>query len=700
MKHLGNISKINVAEAEAVDVVIGGSPCQDLSIAGKRAGLDGARSGLFMEQIRICREMRERDRAAGRAGIDVRPRFCVWENVPGALSSNDGEDFRIVLEEFCKVADPSATVPRPPKGKWKSAGCIVGDGYSVAWRIMDARYYGVPQRRRRISLVADFAGGCAPQILFDEQGMCWNLETSQKAWQGITGHAAGSVGGSGCDWGCKCLNPEDPQTKRIFETEGVFHTLCAGERSGGTADGVCYSIEGNTVDRESNKNGKGFSEDVSVTLNTQDKHAVAYQVEAFGETGQGYWQNGVQTIRAEGENGPSRPTNLVCFHCQPDPISSDDVSQRLGGQAQASSGICYMCYPLNEQIVTRHKALGERTGMGVGKNGDPAFTLQAAHPHMVCYPSVTGSLCARADSSPCVDRGQPFVVEKCGCFMGGQGSAAGGIGYSEQEAPTLKSVMSGGNTVPEVVYDARGNGDGKTVCTITGDHCDRITDYTPLVLATAQGGAEVGKNESPCLMAGHERPIVSAIDCINMKQVGDVSGTLCAKKAGYSLNYQNPVVYTAKMRRKYIVRRLTPMECSRLQGLPDDFADVPAYEDVSDDELDFWREVWAEWAEINGKKPKTDNQIRKWLQAPVSESNQYQIYGNGIALPQWVWVLGRISEKLGKDHPTMASLFDGSGSFPLIWEAINGKGTAVWSSEVNPEAVRVSRYRIGGDASC
>lgn len=624
MKHLGNISKINVAEAEAVDVVIGGSPCQDLSIAGKRAGLDGARSGLFMEQIRICREMRERDRAAGRAGIDVRPRFCVWENVPGALSSNDGEDFRIVLEEFCKVADPSATVPRPPKGKWKSAGCIVGDGYSVAWRIMDARYYGVPQRRRRISLVADFAGGCAPQILFDEQGMCWNLETSQKAWQGITGHAVGSVGGSGCDWECKCLNPEDPQTKRIFETEGVFHTLCAGERSGGTVDGVCYSIEGNTVDRESNKNGKGFSEDVSATLNTQDKHAVCYAP--------------------------------ICFHCQQDPISSDDASQCLGGQAQASSG--------------------------------------------VCYPSVTGSLCARADSSPCIDRGQPFVVEKCGCFMGGQGSAAGGIGYSEQEAPTLKSVMSGGNTVPEVVYDARGNGDGKTVCTITGDHCDRITDYTPLVLATAQGGAEVGKNESPCLMAGHERPIVSAIDCINMKQVGDVSGTLCAKKAGYSLNYQNPVVYTAKTRRKYIVRRLTPMECSRLQGLPDDFADVPAYEDVSDGELDFWREVWAEWAEINGKNPKTDKQIRKWLQAPISESNQYQIYGNGIALPQWVWVLGRISEKLGKDHPTMASLFDGSGSFPLIWEAINGKGTAVWSSEVNPEAVRVSRYRIGGDASC
>ena len=624
MKHIGNISKINVAEAEAVDVVIGGSPCQDLSIAGKRAGLDGARSGLFMEQIRICREMRERDRAAGRAGIDVRPRFCVWENVPGALSSNDGEDFRIVLEEFCKVADPSATVPRPPKGKWKSSGCIVGDSFSVAWRIMDARYYGVPQRRRRISLVADFAGGYAPQILFDEQGMCWNLETSQKAWQGITGHAAGSVGGSGCDWGCKCLNLEDQQSKRLFEVDGSFHSLYAGACGGGKNDGVCYSIEGNTVDRESNKNGKGFSEDVSATLNTQDKHAVFYAP--------------------------------ICFHCQQDPISSDDVSQCLGGQAQASSGIC--------------------------------------------YPSVTGSLCARADSSPCVDRGQPFVVEKCGCFMGGQGSAAGGIGYSEQEAPTLKSVMSGSNTVPEVVYDARGNGDGKTVCTITGDHCDKITDYTPLVLATGQGGAEVGKDESPCLNCNHEQPIAVAKVFSHTSHAGYKKTEPTLRAAGGDIGNGSEglvVQNNEKQGRKYIVRRLTPLECSRLQGLPDDFADVPAYEDVSDRELDFWREVWAEWAEINGKNPKTDKQIRKWLQAPISESNQYQIYGNGIALPQWVWVLGRISEKLGKDHPTMASLFDGSGSFPLIWEAINGNGTTVWSSEVNPEAVRVSRYRIGGE---
>lgn len=547
MKHLGNISKINVAEAEAVDVVIGGSPCQDLSIAGKRAGLDGARSGLFMEQIRICREMRERDRAAGRAGIDVRPRFCVWENVPGTLSSNDGEDFRIVLEEFCKVADPSATVPRPPKGKWKSSGCIVGDGYSVAWRIMDARYYGVPQRRRRISLVADFAGGCAPQILFDEQGMCWNLETSQKAWQGITGHATGSVGGSRGigiilndqavlyaldSMSSNSMKSSNPHSG--FHEETVAKTLQAGgvdptcNQGGNVIIESVYALQGNGIDRAETAgcNGKGWCEDVCYTLNTIDRPGICFKVEQGAK---------------------------------------------------------------------------------------------------VRSPAVPEMVTSTMESEP------------------------------------------GGNTVPGFVYDARGNGDGKTVCTITGDHCNRITDYTPLVLATGQGGAEVGKDESPCLNCNHEQPIAA---------------------------------YGGIPPRKYIVRRLTPLECSRLQGLPDDFANVPAHEDVSDSELDFWREVWSEWAEINGKKPKTDKQIRKWLQAPISESNQYQIYGNGIALPQWVWVLGRISEKLGKDHPTMASLFDGSGSFPLIWEAINGNGTAVWSSEVNPEAIRVSRYRIGGDVSC
>ena len=171
MTHLGDICKINGAEANPVDVIIGGSPCQDLSVAGKRAGLDGERSGLFMEQIRIIKEMRN-------ATNGIRPRYMVWENVPGAFSSNKGEDFRIVLEETAKIADETAAIPRPDKGKWTNAGAIMGDGWSIAWRVFDAQFWGVPQRRRRIALVADFGGQSAPEILFERKGVRGDIAES------------------------------------------------------------------------------------------------------------------------------------------------------------------------------------------------------------------------------------------------------------------------------------------------------------------------------------------------------------------------------------------------------------------------------------------------------------------------------------------------------------------------------------------
>lgn len=182
MKHLGDITKISGYDAPTVDVVIGGSPCQDLSTAGKRAGLAGERSGLFMEQIRIIKEMREKDARSGRTGKHIRPRYMVWENVPGAFSSGTPkrEDFRIVLEEVCKVVDENAVIPRPPQEKWRNSGCIVGNGFSVAWRVHDAQFWGVPQRRRRISLVADFAGESAPEILFERKGVFGDIEEGRE----------------------------------------------------------------------------------------------------------------------------------------------------------------------------------------------------------------------------------------------------------------------------------------------------------------------------------------------------------------------------------------------------------------------------------------------------------------------------------------------------------------------------------------
>lgn len=229
MKHLGDITLIRGDEIEPVDCIIGGSPCQDLSIAGKRAGLSGARSGLFMEQIRVVKEMR---RKYGK------PRYMVWENVPGAFSSNRGEDFRIVLEEIVKVVDESATVPQPPKGRWAHAGCVVGDGYSVAWRVHDAQFWGVPQRRRRIALVADFGGESAPEILFERDGMSGNSEAGGATQEGVAG-----------------------------STES-------------DADQTVWCLQGNGIDRADTAgcNGRGWREDVSYTLNTIDRPAVRYDM--------------------------------------------------------------------------------------------------------------------------------------------------------------------------------------------------------------------------------------------------------------------------------------------------------------------------------------------------------------------------------------------------------------------------------------
>ena len=190
MKHLGDITKIDGAQIEPVDVIITTSPCQDMSVAGKRQGIGGERSGLFFESIRIIKEMRGNTNGKY-------PRFAVWENVPGAFTSNGGEDFRAVLEEFCKIKADNTVVPRPPKrdgkSRWNDAGIILGNDFSVAWRVFDAQFWGVPQRRRRIFVVADFGGGCAPQILFEREGLSRHFAESFQSWEGYAGAAGVSL---------------------------------------------------------------------------------------------------------------------------------------------------------------------------------------------------------------------------------------------------------------------------------------------------------------------------------------------------------------------------------------------------------------------------------------------------------------------------------------------------------------------------
>ena len=261
MVHLGDVTKIDGAAIEKVDVITFGSPCQDLSVAGAQKGIhEGARSSLFFEAVRIIKEMRDSDRATGRTDQRIRPRFAVWENVPGAFSSNGGADFQAVLQAFAKIADPGAFIPR--SAKWNKPGCIVGDGWSIAWRIMDAQHWGktvydrddgnvlshgTPQRRRRIYLVADFASERAGEILFEREGVSGDIEQGREARQGTAGDVERGAGGSG---GVRCLNSWDVQSHRMYDINGSFHTLYASERAGQQSDGVCFHTQQDPVSSE------------------------------------------------------------------------------------------------------------------------------------------------------------------------------------------------------------------------------------------------------------------------------------------------------------------------------------------------------------------------------------------------------------------------------------------------------------------
>ena len=302
MRHLGDITKINGAEIEPVDIVTFGSPCQDLSAAGAQKGLvEGKRSVLFFDAIRIVKEMRG-------ATHGKYPHYVIWENVPGAFSSNKGHDFLAVLQAFVEAAGGDGTdVPEPAsKGgrlKWGNAGSIVGEGFSIAWRVLDAQYWGVPQRRKRIYLVADFGGQHAAEVLFKREGLRRNFAQSRKAWEETTADAVGSTGRNGGAWNEKPDINKDSSTPSypnvfggvsyLFEPRSAFdedwteadvkNALRA--RASTSSHVVCYALQGNGIDRSATAgcNGKGWNEDICYTLNTVDRPATVYQNLKRGE---------------------------------------------------------------------------------------------------------------------------------------------------------------------------------------------------------------------------------------------------------------------------------------------------------------------------------------------------------------------------------------------------------------------------------
>lgn len=659
MAHLGSVTEVHGDKVQPVDVITFGSPCQDLSIAGKRAGLhDGQRSNLFFEAIRIIKEMR--------AATNGRyPAYSVWENVPGAFSSNQGEDFRCVLEEFVRVCDGGGTVPRPDKGKWKSAGEIVGDGFSVAWRQLDAQYWGVPQRRKRIYLVADFRGGRAGEILFERESL-----RGHPAPGGTPGQdtAADAARGAGRSRGVECLNPWDAQSIRQYSPDGVFPALGANSGGGQNRVGVCFAQSQRDELRDlGEKTGalaaeQGMHQQNFVALkclnpwDCQSKRI--YQPEGVYPTlpamdcGGANNQAVLYALDAMSSNSMKSANPHSGFH-------EETVAKTLqaGGVDptcnQGGNVIVEPVYALQGNGIDRADTAGCN---GKGWREDVCYTLNTIDRPAICFKAGQG---AKARSIGASEKVTPTLGSEAGgnsipavCFKERAGCPGGGKGIltnKDDAAFTLSTRTDQNVCYPQVArtptavngtpcidrgqnvvcYDARGNGDGAHVPTLTGDHENRVTDYTAVCVS--------------------ERPLVYGVDCRNAALDEEKTHTLQAKDSGgQSLNCTPSVLTSGRPPRKYIIRRLTPLECCRLQGFPDGWG-VPDHKaTLSDEELAFWQGVRDTCAAISGKQPKkySAEALTKWYNGLHTDSAEYKMWGNGIALPCAAFVLGGIAEAL------------------------------------------------------
>ena len=318
MRHLGDITKINWDEVEPVDCVTGGSPCQDLSIAGKRAGLAGERSGLYMEQIRCVKELRK---ASGRTG-KIRPRYMVWENVPGAFSSNGGKDFAAVLEEAVKIVEPEApSIPIPTK--WPTSGCLMGGGWSIAWRVHDAQFWGVPQRRKRIALVCDFGGHTAPEILFERKGLRGDTAEGGTAREEIAGAAESGFNPAVA----RSLTARADGSPCADRGPNIVCNPHQGGCDGGIGNGQAHEAV-------------TMAQEVSQTLNTMhDKQAILYQPKSAMEEN---WAESEtkNALRA----GESKVSHVVL---------REDVSHTLRAKANCAYREDTETYPVQNMVARR-----------------------------------------------------------------------------------------------------------------------------------------------------------------------------------------------------------------------------------------------------------------------------------------------------------------------------------------------------------
>ena len=543
VKHYGDISKMNGAEIPPVDIITFGSPCQDMSVAGKRDGLSGSRSSLFYEAVRIIKEMR--CKTDGKY-----PRFIVWENVPGAFSSNKGEDFRAVLEEVCKIKDESVSVPKP--NKWNSAGKIMGNDYSVAWRQFDAQFWGVPQRRKRIYLVADFAGWCAGKILFESEGLFGYSKTGISSWQGTAGSAEESVGAS---------------------------SLCLNDQGGQRMD---------------------VTEDFTATLRAASNHPPLVFEKHSQDTRYKGSLNVAQTVLSTyGTGGNNQPFVLET----PKTLKIRSGCEGGGKGALVQNNLSATLACNNDQTVFVPKCYGI-----CSKDSN---SMKSDNPHSGFYEAETSRCLDANGGNPSCNQGGMAVVAVQGSMIGrAEKNGPQGSGIGEDVSFTLNTADRHAVAFSQEAYD-------KYVENDTGGSL------------RASGGMYGGGSETLVYSTSKNSYHTEAEE--------NLANTLVAT------DYKDPPIVAEEP--QYIVRRLTPTECARLQGFPDWWCDDLETENPTDEDISLWREIFQTHADAIGKKtkPKTDNQIRKWLQSPHSDSAEYKMWGNGVALPNVVFVLSGIA---------------------------------------------------------
>lgn len=648
MIHLGDITKIHGDEIEPVDCITFGSPCQDLSIAGRRAGIAGERSGLFMEAVRIIKEMRSSTNG-------LYPTFAIWENVPGAFSSNNGEDFRAVLEELACVEQPNAAIPGPPRGgRWSKAGAIAGNGWSLAWRQLDSQYFGVAQRRKRIALILDLGGQRAGEILFERTSLSRHPDPCIQAWKEVAGLTANRPAGNdrmvGAGFLCGSSRNADSRGTEADRAgkseaeertsgdkccEAAAYTLkirsgCAGGGKGalvqtektGTLSTLqdqtifqliqepTYCISGNTVDRKTNQNGTGVRESGAFTVNTVDRHAVAYAL-----------QN--QNLCID-DALPFDTTQITSKVNKSNPQWGDPCHP-LAAAAHPPAAVIRISdeeMPVQPMVLESNQVHATVTQNGICPTLPASMGLGGGYVPMITdHPA---------------DR--PVVFE----------NHAQDARY--KEAPTCSPTG----------YDRWGTGGGNTpLVAVPG----QVTSYG---IGNGQAHAYASKEKSGTLDTMHDAQAV-AIEysgCLNpwdtqARRVYGEDGTFPALPSRESAG-GNPQAVLAGKRTRWIVRRLTPTECERLQGYPDGWTDI------------------GEWTDTKGKKHKP------------ADSPRYKALGNSIALPQWFWIAQKMKSYMG-DGAKLGSLFDGIGGFPLVWETTYGIGTARWASEIEEFPIAVTK---------